>query len=227
MQFPPKVFVIGLNKSATRSIHVLFVRSGYGSLHHKGGELARDIFACKGRGEKPLTQFVGISVFADMEAITGPDAPLFGYSQFAYLHHHYPDARFIFNSRPLEDWLQSRMNHRNGSYFRKYCKLLGTEDEVEVRKVWTKHYEDHHEAVEDYFADRPGQLLRFQVGVDGAEKIAEFVAPEMELDTTQWVNETKRLKAGEARAPVSPAAEQRMKALRRYIRREKRKIAHA
>ena len=39
-----------------------------------------------------------------------------GFRHFEYLHKLFPEAKFILNTRNVEDWLFSRLDHNNGKY---------------------------------------------------------------------------------------------------------------
>lgn len=190
----PKVFQIGLNKTATRSIFVLFKRSGYKSVHWAKGDLAADIAENKALGQKPLTSWADTVLFTDMESVHKKSTPLEGYRDFAFLDQHYPKAKFILNSRDVNGWLRSRMLHREGKYFRYFVHHFNTSDPIEIMQRWKIGWQEHHAAVRAYFADRPGKLLEFTVGEDDGQKIVDFFAPEIDLDLKHWRNETQRLR---------------------------------
>jgi hypothetical protein len=190
--------LVGLNKTATRSIFVLFKRSGYPALHYEGGRLAEDIHAAKLSGEKPLAQYEDIVFFGDMESIAKESPPIEAYRDYELLDQQYPDAKFILNYRDVNGWIMSRLNHRKGKYYRQYIRHYGTADIAEICTRWRDKWYEHNAAVRSYFADKPGKLLEFELGVDSGEKIAEFVAPEIELNLKYWGNETKRIAKAKA-----------------------------
>jgi hypothetical protein len=190
----PKVFQIGLNKTGTRSIFILFKRSGYKSVHWGKGLLAEDIAANSKTGETPLTDWDDTVLFTDIESVHTKADPIEGYSYFEFLDQTYPDAKFILNTRDVDRWLCSRMLHREGKYFRYFVHHYGTHDPIEIMQRWKKSWQDHHDAVRAYFADKPGKLVEFELGVDDGEKLKDFFAPEIDLDLSHWRNETMRLR---------------------------------
>jgi hypothetical protein len=185
----PKVFQIGLNKTATRSIFLLFKRSGYKSVHWSKGLLAEDIAAKSNTGEVPLTDWNDTVLFTDIESVHTTAEPIEGYKYFEFLDQMYPDAKFILNTRDVNSWLRSRMLHREGKYFRYFVHHFGTSDPIEIMQRWKASWQDHHDAVRDYFADKPGKLLEFEIGVDDGEKLRDFFAPKIQLDLSHWRNE--------------------------------------
>ena len=204
MSTRPKVFVIGLNKTATRSIFMLFKRSGYRGMHYSHGILARDIADSK-QTRRPASGAVRRRrrLHGHGGCERPPTGPFEGYAEYAHLDAHYPDAKFVLNIRGLNGWLRSRMLHREGSYFRKWAALYGTDDPIEVMTRWKAQYEDHHDAVRAYFADKPGRLLEFRIGKDDPRALVEFMAPDYELDLSPL---GQRDRAPAPGAPEEPAS---------------------
>lgn len=195
----PKVFQIGMNKTGTRSIFMLFKRSGYKSAHWAKGRIAEDIARASAADETPLGDWDDTVLFTDMESVHGEWEPIEGYGYFAFLEQKFPDAKFILNTRDVNAWLVSRMLHREGKYFRYFVRHYATNDPIEIMQRWKQSWVDHHEKVRAYFADKPGKLLEFQLGVDEGEKLRDFFAPEIALDLAHWGNETKRIRRRVAR----------------------------
>lgn len=190
----PKVFQIGMNKTGTRSIFILFKRSGYKSVHWDKGRLAEDIARASETGAHPLALWSDTVLFTDMESVHGQAAPIEGYKYFELLEKSYPNAKFILNTRDVDRWLRSRMLHRDGKYFGYYTRHYETADPIEIMTRWKRSWEDHHRSVREYFDDKPGKLLEFELGVDHGEKLQEFFAPDISLDLAHWGNETQRIR---------------------------------
>ena len=190
----PKVFQIGLNKTATRSIFVLFKRSGYPSLHWHKGELARNIVRAKANNDTPLKDYSDTILFTDMECVHTKNVLLEGYKEFEYLEKFYPNAKFILNSRDVDGWLRSRMLHREGKYFRYFTHHYNTTDPIEIMQRWKANWIAHHVAVREYFADKPGKLLEFELGKDDGGKIVNFFSPDIKLDIKHWDNITAKIR---------------------------------
>lgn len=191
----PKVFQIGMNKTGTRSIFVLFKRSGYKSVHWGKGLIAEDIAESKKTGIKPLGEWSDTVLFTDMESVHKDSEPLEGYKHYAYLDQHYPDAKFILNTRDVNRWLRSRFLHRDGKYLRYFERHYNTKDPIEIMQRWKRSWELHHEEVRAYFSDKPGKLLEFELGVDDGQVLKDFFKPEIELNLKHWRNETQRIRA--------------------------------
>jgi len=180
---------------------MLFKRSGYKSIHWDKGHLAEDIARKYETGERPLADWDDTVLFSDMESVHKDNAPIEGYAYFAYLEEHYPDAKFILNTRDVNAWLASRMLHREGKYFRYFVRHYGSNDPIEIMRRWKQSWEEHHEKVRAHFADKPGKLVEFKLGVDDGEKLRAFFAPEIQLNLAHWGNETKRIRRRARRPP--------------------------
>jgi hypothetical protein len=79
-----KYFVIGFNKTATISMHELFLLNGLRSQHKNNWDL--DMYDCFSDGELNVLKDLNLTV-------------------------KYPDAKFILNIRNMKDWIISAANH--------------------------------------------------------------------------------------------------------------------
>jgi hypothetical protein len=79
-----KIFVIGYNKTATTTIHHLFLSNGLKSFHGK---------------DWPLEQY---QCFSDMTS---------GSTQWRDCYDQHPGSLFILNTRCFDDWILSRVKH--------------------------------------------------------------------------------------------------------------------
>ena len=178
---PPKIFVIGHHKIATRSIDRLFSWSGYPTIHCKKGRIAQTMLANL-RLFRPLLQGLeDIQVFSDMEYVSSDGEIFFGYRLFPQLDYHYPGSYFVYNYRSVDDWIKSQFSHKNkllGSYAKRYKKALKkllnvntiSNQQLEQHFVdcWTQHEKD----VEQYFSSR-NNLIRLDI-TDSTSKL-EFI----------------------------------------------------
>jgi hypothetical protein len=95
---------------------------------------------------------------------------------FYLAHVQYPGAKFILTVRDLDDWLDSR--HRDIE--RNQQRIAAGCDEDGLLKIdvdaWAREYVEHEAVVRGYFADRPDDLLVFDlIGGDGWEPLCEFL----------------------------------------------------
>ena len=163
-----KIFVIGFNKTGTRSLYNYFKDNKIPSIHWHKGKLARVMkkilikettnerlrrISCFYRyGGLPRQNYAHVTFFKEMEQ-------------------QYPDAKFILNIRDVENWIKSRNNHDN--YTRDICKILKMTKE-ELNEKWRNDYKEHIENVISYFSDKPNKLLVFDIEKDKIDKLNLF-----------------------------------------------------
>jgi hypothetical protein len=146
--------------------------SGVSSAHWRKGELASRIMRRIWAGQDPIQDFPRTIGFTDMVAVR-PGMILEPYKRFDYLHHWYPNALFILNTRDRENWISSRLRHRYrplGSY----AQSLGIR-ESEVPDYWRAEWVCHHTAVRAYFRDA-STFLEFNIEEDDPKKLTAFLA---------------------------------------------------
>jgi hypothetical protein len=184
----PYVFIIGFNKTATTSLHRLFEDSRFPSLHWDEGNLAlRMLSNCL--HDKPVLEGYDhkFKVYSDM--MYRSNKIMFeGNSLFRVLDTDYPNSFFIYNYRNMEDWLQSRLNHRGAIDGMKLIdfamKSLKTDQVQKVFDHWAKQRVDFESAIREYFSGNPRFL---EVDIDDPEvpqKISRLIG--VELDKDLW-----------------------------------------
>jgi hypothetical protein len=168
-----KIFVIGLSRTGTSSVHDALGVLGYRSLHWTNqltgtfpDELDFDLFDA----------FGDINISADFES----------------LHARYPAARFIWTQRPVDSWIRSVSAH--------YENFVGISDLKELASSayaqgfggrvgeihgslysnhdsWASAHAAHTQRVRSYFADTvPKTLLEFSLMTgDGWEHLCRFL----------------------------------------------------
>jgi hypothetical protein len=181
-----RIFCIGLNKTGTLSLHEALETLGYKSLHHGGLETMELVERALEEGNPLLTYLdPSYDAFSDIFGLT---------YDFYIADVQYPGSRFILTVRDLEDWLKSRRRHveRNqraataGEYSDGF-------DTVDI-DAWTTEYVRHHALVRSYFAERPGDLLEYDlIGGDGWGPLCEFLSQPVPDVPFPWRNKTKEL----------------------------------
>jgi hypothetical protein len=163
-----KVFCIGLNKTATVSLHTALEILGIRSLHWGGPETRQQVLRALGDGA-PLLSYLDPSIvaFSDIEDLT---------YNFDRLDREYPGSRFIFTVRELDPWLDSRETHvRHNRAQYEHGRYDGTFLDVD-RDGWAADYRQHARRVSEYFAARPDDLLVLDIpGGDGWEPLCRFL----------------------------------------------------
>ena len=185
-----RLFIIGMNKTGTRSLHRLFEASGYSSVHWDDGKLAYRIEDNVKAGRDPIEGYDTFQVFSDMEGTY--DRPIVeAYRHFRQIHAAHPDALFLLNYRDVDDWLQSKRLHgikRHGHpiYLRHYKTHLGLQSDEDVLHHWRRCYYEHIVDVLAFFAEKPKSLVLFNLDRDTPEALAECVKPAFHINPAHW-----------------------------------------
>lgn len=174
-----KVFQIGFNKAATSTLFRFFEKNGIRAIHWENGEIAERFEANRAAGRDPFADYPDVYFFSDMSTISGARI-VDVYKDFEYIYKFHPDALYILNTRKLDDWVQSRLHHPRLA--ERYQKFLGVQSTEEVVAYWRKEWDEHHAKVRAFFADKPGQLLEFDIDRHGPAELAEFVKDHYTLD---------------------------------------------
>jgi len=171
---PGKIFVIGLSRTGTYSLARALSILGCHTVHYpirmtkrsKDGALTLDAdFAqqCDALADIPVARF-----YRELDAA-------------------YPGSRFILTTRDAESWYCSmqklRFMHRFAPLFprvhRLFYEMYGTND-FSDRKTLVRHFDAHNRAVEEYFRDRPQDLLTLEVTEpDKWAKLCTFLGAEV------------------------------------------------
>jgi GR25 family glycosyltransferase involved in LPS biosynthesis len=155
------VFAIGMNKTATTSLHFALTNLGYRSCHFLSHQFS-DTTAQLIDAGKPLPY----EAYTDVESVV---------EKFRELDRQYPDAVFILTTRDLDSWIASRARHvqRNRMENAKGASHTWITEDADA---WKEEREQHHQAVLSHFKGRPDKLLVLDiVGGDQWEPLCEFL----------------------------------------------------
>lgn len=173
-----RIFQIGFNKCGTRSLYRFLQRSGIPAAHFGKGGLAVGMKHNIDSGRKPLAgkidNYVG---YTDVQQVTR-DYVIEGVRFFRQLYEYYPESYFILNTRDKEGWIRSRLRHGAGHYAKRYARALKLEDETQVVAAWGEEWDRHHAEVVDFFADKPGRLLVYDIKTSQPAEMVQFLAPD-------------------------------------------------
>lgn len=197
-----KIFQIGFNKTGTSSIHALFKSySQLSSIHWDNGNLAKTIHSNIQAGEKlPLDSYNEYSVYTDMECfIENKDALIhimIGKEYFDILDINYPNSVFIFNTRPIDNWIDSRVNHKHNGmrYIDLYKKAYNTSSKNKIIDYWKQEYYSHYNNVVEYFSRDPNKLLIFDIEQDSFDKFSSYFEARNVTFTTMIMPHDNRTK---------------------------------
>jgi hypothetical protein len=172
-----KIFQIGFNKCGTKSMYQFFsyhTKPAVKSLHYEAGKLAKKIYLNNKKGLPLLTGYEDYKFFSDMEFVSEDQCIFISETLFKKLDKQYPNSKFILNTRTMENWVKSRINHSNGKYTRYQLKHYELSLPKLVKK-WESDWIKHHKAVLEYFKDRPNDLLVFDIEKDSGMKLVKFL----------------------------------------------------
>ncbi len=164
-----KIFQIGFNKCATKSLHYFFEQNGYKSFHwkdNKGRKLDDVLYNNYSKGIDILNSMEEYTFFCDSNFVQ---------RHFELLESHFPNAKFIFNIRPMKDWLRSRYNHGGGITRNYYIKKYNV-PQSEILKFWECEWKLHENRVNNYFQGvKKNKLLVYDIMKDNGQNIADFL----------------------------------------------------
>ncbi|MCF7914652.1 MAG: hypothetical protein K9L66_05755 [Spirochaetaceae bacterium] len=160
----PRVFCIGLNKTATSSLHAAFLMLGYSSLH-QSYTAEKMLHKAIMKNKKLLHYMQQYDVFSDY--------PYFRY--FKELDMQYPGSKFILNTRNREEWIKSRISHDN-RWNKKYPhKTPRPVDEAQAEKLGN-FFDAVHRDIREYFTGR-SDFLEYDVTTgDAWDKLCSFLS---------------------------------------------------
>lgn len=167
----PLVFGIGFHKTGTSTLHRALEILGWKSLHyaHRTTNAIEEDRQLK----RPLLSGLiaeGYDAFSDY--------PI--YRHVAELDETYPDARFVYTTRPFEDWWHSQLFHPFSTI------------NWELRKdVLFARWRKHEQEIRERFATRPHKLLEFRICEgDAWDKLCDFL--DVPLPAHPWPWQLKR-----------------------------------
>jgi hypothetical protein len=157
-----KVFVIGFHKTGTTSLALALRTLGYsvtGPNRVHDADIGKNTF----EKVKPLIE--------KYDAFQDNPWPLL----YKELDKAYPHSKFILTLRDTESWYQSISAHfkNKSTAMRKWIYGIGSPQASKSQYI--KRYETHNKDVQNYFKDRPGDLLVMNLKEDGWEKLATFL----------------------------------------------------
>ena len=166
----PRVFGIGLIKTGTSSLRAALELLGYRALHGGSPETVSLVQEAIDEGEPMLSK-------VDPDGEFDAFADVFGVTHNFYLADvQYPGSRFILTVRDLDEWLDSRRRHtEKNRQLRAAGKYKGDLLDVDL-DWWTTEYRRHEAVVRAYFAERPEDLLVYNLtGEGGWERLCRFL----------------------------------------------------
>jgi hypothetical protein len=173
-----KIFQIGFNKCATLSLYDFFKENGYKSVHWGSGKWDKIFTKNLGQNKNLCHGHDDIVFWSDINFLQ---------RHFEVFAEQYPDAKFIYNYRPLDGWITSRKNHYNKSQLDSIFinKFNLRRNNVDLTQYWKSEWILHHNKVKEYFTgEKKNRLLHYNIMTDNGQKIVDFL-PELEFKTNK------------------------------------------
>ena len=184
----PKIFVIGFNKCGTTSFHHFFKQNGLSSFHwggnsskSNGGLILLNNFML---GNDLLEGIGHYDAYSDL-SFANELIYVEGCRFFKEIYDQYQDAYFILNTRPVDKWLASRLNHGNGSLKKRSMSVYNC-SEIELKSIWDKQYQKHCDDVRAFFKQNKGNFLEFDIEKDLPGRLVEFLSKIADLEIKYW-----------------------------------------
>jgi hypothetical protein len=183
----PFIFIIGFNKTGTRSLHYFFLKNKFPSIHWDAGKLAHKALLNIFNNRKIFEGYDdSFRVFSDVMWINNKiDFQVNKF--FKIMDSDYPNSYFIYNFRDEQKWLNSRINHDISNRFplTKLSLLVNNiQDIEELKNIWLTERRRFEEDVRSYFKDRRNYLELDIEQDDVCSKLEQFLG--RKLDSTAW-----------------------------------------
>jgi hypothetical protein len=175
----PRVVQIGFNKCGTRSLEQLFQGAGHRVVKYK----LRRPFRRSRNAALVMRENLqaGRKIFAGMEDFTFYGDLIYQTKRdsfepircFREILRDYPDTILLLNVRKREDWIRSRLRHGHGEFVRRVMRQRGVSSVDEIADSWRTEWDTHLGEVREFMADRPAQLVEFDLDTDSVEALVE------------------------------------------------------
>ena len=168
-----KVFQIGFNKCGTMSLCDFFIKNGHKSVHWGDGIWDNHFKKNQSVGNLLCEGHNDIVFWSDIGFIQ---------RQFQIFSEQYPNSKFIYNTRPLEKWLDSR-NRQYKKHPLAFADNFGFTIENGIDRIdyWKSEWFYRKKVVEEFFiGDMAKRLLIFDIETNTGDDIKKFL-PELEF----------------------------------------------
>jgi hypothetical protein len=198
----PKIFLIGFNKCGTTTINRFFKRNGISTVHHHFGPSRQDpatnlaliILQNIILGRDPLHGIDSWTAYSDL-SYAASDLCVDACRFFKDIYRNYPTSYYILNTRPVDKWLRSRMNHGGGTLAQRWMRAYRC-DKVRLEELWRAQFDAHSAEVSEFFRKKGAEFMVFDIERDKPDDLARFISPAFAVDPSKWriANATRRPK---------------------------------
>jgi len=164
-----KIFQIGFNKCGTKSLYHFFKKNGHKSIHWDQGIWEKTFSENLQNNKKFCEGYDDIVFWSDINYLQ------IHFEAFAI---QYPNSKFIYNFRPIDDWIESRKKHYKNkkSLEQKFIKPYKlNERNTNVIDFWRNQYIMFEYRINHFFSgEMKKRLLFFNLYKDNGETISSF-----------------------------------------------------
>lgn len=183
-----KVFFIGFHKTATTAFFLLFRESNYKAVHTKVENptgknipIAKQIVLNKLNNRPILYGIDDHDMYCDFHHMSPKDV-YDGNIYYQDIYNEYKDSYFIMQTRPTEDWLQSRLNHP--TMLERYARGWNISLQ-ETKDKWLWQKEKYEKEIPLFFKNR-GNFIKYDITKEKIYKIINFVKADFTLYECKW-----------------------------------------
>lgn len=188
-----KVFGIGFHKTGTTSLGLALEKFGYRVCGKVGVRRAR------------IAEEVEDLAWARLEhydAFQDNPWPML----YRLLDERCPGSRFILTIRSSDRWIESLCRHFGSTSTPMRRWIYGQGSPLGYEDLYLRRYEAHNAAVQEYFADRPDDLLVFRTGEgDGWPELCRFLGHDVPAEPFPHGNSRASREARDAQKQLRPA----------------------
>lgn len=189
------VFGIGLNKTGSSSLHRAMELLGYNSVHYiYNDKILKDIVADNISNKKNIFDGIkNIDCYFDYLPWISHRSEFPLNHLYKTIDKQYPNSLFIYNTRNINDWLESRYRHIE-RVTNADLSVLSKQHPHNIyfnrdKQAWTEEYIDLDLGIKEYFFDRPNDLLIIDIcNGDGWDKLCTFLNKPIPNQQFPWVN---------------------------------------
>lgn len=187
-----KIFIVGFNKCGTTSLHVFFQRNGLRVT--KSGRSKPDVniafsMLMNFNLARPiLNGHQDFDVYSDIIYSTST-LYIEGARFFKEIHEQFPDGYYILNTRDVDNWIRSRLRHKEGSFAKRTAQLFNV-DTGNLEGLWRQQFEAHNQEVRDYFKGT-SNFIEFNIEKEPITTLCDFLAPDYELNAGLWQHKNR------------------------------------
>jgi hypothetical protein len=181
----PRVFCIGLNKTATSSFHAAMEVLGLKSVHGGGPDWGGD----------EINQAVREALNDGRPLLSGLDPSIDAFSDVGLLATHfdlldeqYPGSRFVLTVRPLDDWIDSRRRHVERNIARRDAGDYDGAFVVVDEDLWREQWHRHVGRARRHFEGRPEFLELDLTASPGWAPLCHLVQLPEPAEPFPWAN---------------------------------------